>query len=41
MNCCVLVGEPLAWTGDRASFMAELKARLEALEAQAPPLKWS
>jgi 1-acyl-sn-glycerol-3-phosphate acyltransferase len=41
MNCCVLVGEPLAWTGDRAGFMAELKARLAALEAQAPPLKWS
>ena len=41
MNCCVLVGEPLAWTGDRASFMAELRARLEALKAQAPPLKWS
>jgi 1-acyl-sn-glycerol-3-phosphate acyltransferase len=41
MNCCVLVGEPLAWTGDRASFMAALKARLEALQAQAPPLRWS
>lgn len=41
MNCCVLVGEPLHWTGDRAGFMAELKARLEALKDQAPPLKWS
>jgi 1-acyl-sn-glycerol-3-phosphate acyltransferase len=41
MNCCVLVGEPLAWAGDRQAFMAELKARLEALRDQAPPLKWS
>lgn len=41
MNCCVLVGEPLNWSGDRAAFMAELKARLEALRDEAPPLKWS
>jgi hypothetical protein len=41
MTCCVLVGEPIAWRGDRAAFMAELKASLEALQAQAPPLKWS
>jgi 1-acyl-sn-glycerol-3-phosphate acyltransferase len=41
MNCCVLVGEPVAWKGDRAAFMAELKAGLEALKAKAPPLKWS
>jgi hypothetical protein len=40
MNCCVLVGEPISWRGDRAAFMAELKAGLEALQAQAPPLKW-
>jgi 1-acyl-sn-glycerol-3-phosphate acyltransferase len=41
MNCCVLVGEPIWWEGDRAAFMAELKAALEALQAKAPPLKWS
>jgi 1-acyl-sn-glycerol-3-phosphate acyltransferase len=41
MNCCVLVGEPMAWSGDRQAFMAELKARLEALGAEAPPLRWS
>lgn len=41
MNCCVLVGEAFAWTGDRPGFMAELKARLEALQAAAPPLRWS
>lgn len=40
MNCCVLVGEPLAWTGERQGFMTELRARLEALRDQAPPLKW-
>ena len=41
MTCCVLVGEPIVWRGDRAAFMAELKAALEALQAKAPPLKWS
>lgn len=41
MNCCVLVGEPMAWSGDRHGFMAELKARLEALQARAPPLRWT
>jgi 1-acyl-sn-glycerol-3-phosphate acyltransferase len=40
MNCCVLVGEPIAWAGDRDAFMAKLKAALDALEAQAPPLRW-
>ena len=41
MTCCVLVGEPIAWRGDRAAFMAELKAALEALKEKAPPLRWS
>ena len=40
MNCCVLVGEPIAWPGDQAAFMAALKASLDALRDQAPPLKW-
>jgi len=41
LNCAVLVGEPLAWTGDRHGFMAALRAALLALKAQAPPLRWS
>ena len=41
MNCCVVVGEPIAWTGDRASYMAAVKDRLDALRAEAPPLKWA
>lgn len=40
MNCCVLVGEPLRWTGSRQAFMDALKQRLESLQAEAPPLKW-
>lgn len=40
MNCCVLVGEPLHWTGERQVFMNSLKDALAALGAEAPPLKW-
>jgi len=40
MTCCVLVGEPIRWSGDRDVFMAALKAALDALQAQAPPLAW-
>lgn len=41
MNCTVLVGEPLRWQGDRAAFMAELRERLEDLQAKAPPQRWA
>ena len=41
LPCCVVVGEPLFWTGDRASFMTALRGALEALAAEAPPLRWS
>jgi 1-acyl-sn-glycerol-3-phosphate acyltransferase len=41
MNCTVLIGEPLAWTGERLGFMAALRERLETLKAQAPPQRWS
>jgi 1-acyl-sn-glycerol-3-phosphate acyltransferase len=41
MNCTVLIGEPLAWTGERLSFMAALRERLMALKAAAPPQHWS
>lgn len=40
MNCCVLVGEPLHWTGERQVFMNSLKDALAALGAEAPPLRW-
>jgi 1-acyl-sn-glycerol-3-phosphate acyltransferase len=40
LTCCVVVGEPIAWRGDRDGFMETLKAALEALHAQAPPLRW-
>jgi 1-acyl-sn-glycerol-3-phosphate acyltransferase len=40
LTCCVLVGEPIRWAGDREALMGELRAALEALEAQAPPLRW-
>lgn len=41
LNCAVLVGKPLAWTGERRDFMARLRAALLALKADAPPLRWS
>ncbi|EJL34323.1 1-acyl-sn-glycerol-3-phosphate acyltransferase [Caulobacter sp. AP07] len=41
LNCAVLVGEPLAWSGERPAFMAKLRAALLALKEQAPPLRWS
>jgi 1-acyl-sn-glycerol-3-phosphate acyltransferase len=37
--CDVFVGEPLAWTGDRAAYMRQLDAAMHALaaEGQLPP----
>jgi hypothetical protein len=37
--CDVFVGERLAWTGERATFMAALEQRISALaaEGQFPP----
>lgn len=40
MNCTVLVGEPLAWDGERDAFMTRLRDRLTALKDQAPPQRW-
>ncbi len=40
MNCTALVGEPIAWSGDKAAFMEALRASLEALKASAPPQRW-
>ena len=41
LTCCVVVGEPLHWTGERMSFMTALRSALETLAAEAPPLRWS
>jgi 1-acyl-sn-glycerol-3-phosphate acyltransferase len=41
MNCTVLIGEPVAWTGERLGFMAALREALLALRAKAPPQHWS
>lgn len=40
LNCTAVVGPSFVWTGERAGFMAELRERLLALKAQAPPLRW-
>ena len=40
LTCCVEVGEPLSWDGDRKGFMDRLRAAIEALRAAAPPLRW-
>jgi 1-acyl-sn-glycerol-3-phosphate acyltransferase len=41
MNCTALVGEAVAWPGDRPRFMAALRARLDGLAAEAPPQHWA
>ncbi|HEX2561603.1 lysophospholipid acyltransferase family protein [Phenylobacterium sp.] len=41
LNCSVHVGPPLRWSGDKDAFMEEVRAALERLHAQAPPLRWS
>ncbi|THD53590.1 lysophospholipid acyltransferase family protein [Phenylobacterium sp.] len=41
MNCTVLVGDAIHWGGDRAAFMEEMRQRLEALKALAPPQRWA
>jgi 1-acyl-sn-glycerol-3-phosphate acyltransferase len=40
MSCSVHVGEALHWTGERHAFMDEIRAAMEALRDQAPPLHW-
>jgi 1-acyl-sn-glycerol-3-phosphate acyltransferase len=39
-NCSAIVGSPLRWLGDRPAFMAQLRAALEELRSDAPPLRW-
>jgi len=40
-NTTAVVGDALTWTGSHHGFIDELRAHIEALKAQAPPLKWS
>ena len=40
MNCTVLVGEPAPQAADRQAFLADLRERLLALKALAPPQRW-
>jgi 1-acyl-sn-glycerol-3-phosphate acyltransferase len=40
MNCTALVGEPIVWDGDKATFMEALRASLETLRKSAPPQRW-
>jgi 1-acyl-sn-glycerol-3-phosphate acyltransferase len=39
-NCTAVVGDPLVWAGSHHGFVEELRTRIEALKAQAPPLRW-
>ena len=40
MNCTVLAGAPVFWTGKRTAFMDALRTGLESLRAKAPPQRW-
>ena len=39
-NCTAVVGDPLTWTGSHHGFVEDLRTRIEALRAQAPPMRW-
>jgi len=38
-NTTAVVGDPLRWNGSHHGFVEELRARIEALKAEAPPLR--
>jgi 1-acyl-sn-glycerol-3-phosphate acyltransferase len=40
MNCTVLAGPSIRWTGDRDSFLEALRERLLELRKNAPPQRW-
>ncbi len=39
-NCFAVIGAPIRFAGKRPEFMARLKDAIEALRADAPPLRW-
>ena len=40
MNCTVLAGAPIRWSGDRDDFLEALRASLLELRKSAPPQRW-
>lgn len=39
-NTTAVVGDLLTWTGSHRGFVELLRARIEALKAEAPPMRW-
>lgn len=39
-NVIAIIGDALRWNGSHHGFIDELRAQIEALKAQAPPLRW-
>ena len=39
-NTTAVVGDAMKWTGSHHSFIDDLRARIEALKEEAPPLRW-
>ncbi len=39
-NTTAVVGDALTWTGSHRGFAEELRAQIEALKAEAPPMRW-
>ncbi len=40
-NCTAIVGEAFKWCGQKGAFMDHLRAAIEALRDDAPPLRWT
>lgn len=39
-NTTAVVGDALTWSGSHHGFVDELRAKIEELKAQAPPMRW-
>ena len=39
-NVTAVIGEAMTWTGSHHGFIEDLRTRIEALKAEAPPLRW-
>jgi len=40
-NCTAIVGEAFKWCGQKSEFMERLRATIETLKDDAPPLRWT